>query len=242
MKRSWLVGSLLGALILAPVLSGGQAQDLKTIKLLEPNKERGLPFMKALSVRASVREWSDKDLGLQDLSDLLWAANGINRPDGKKTASSAMNAQDVDIYLFMKAGVYLYDAAAQALVPVLAGDHRSELMMMRPGGGPGGPGAPGAKPGEKPAAKPEAKPQAPPPIQIILVSDISRFTRGETPLKLEWAAIDTGIVSQNISVLCAATGLGTRPRASMDKAKIKELLKLSDTQYPLLNHPVGYLK
>jgi nitroreductase len=242
MKRSWLVGSLLGALILAPVLSGGQAQDLKTIKLLEPNKERGLPFMKALSVRASVREWSGKDLGLQDLSDLLWAANGINRPDGKKTASSAMNAQDVDIYLFMKAGVYLYDAAAQALVPVLAGDHRSELMMMRPGGGPGGPGAPGAKPGEKPAAKPEAKPQAPPPIQIILVSDISRFTRGETPLKLEWAAIDTGIVSQNISVFCAATGLGTRPRASMDKAKIKELLKLSDTQYPLLNHPVGYLK
>ncbi len=60
-------------------------------------------------------------------------------------------------------------------------------------------------------------------------------------MKLEWAAIDTGIVSQNISLFCAATGLGTRPRASISKDKIRELLKLKDTQYPLLNHPVGYI-
>ena len=57
-----------------------------------------------------------------------------------------------------------------------------------------------------------------------------------------WAAIGTDIVSQNISLFCAAAGLGMRPRASMSKEKIKELLKLSDTQYPLLNHPVGHLK
>lgn len=238
MKRTFLSAFLIAALLFVPLLSWGQAQDLKAIKLLEPNKKRGLPVMEALSVRASVREWSDKELGLQDLSDLLWAANGINRPDKKKTASSAMNAQDVDIYVFMKDGAYLYDAANHALVPVLAGDYRSELMMMRPGG-PGGPGAPGAKPEAKPG------PGGPPssaPVQLILVSDISRFRMGETPSKLEWAAIDTGIVSQNISLFCAGTGLGTRPRGSMDKAKIKELLKLSDTQYPLLNHPVGYLK
>lgn len=246
MKKTIIACFLLGALLVVPVLTWGQAQDLKTIKLNEPNKKRGLPFMEALSVKASVRDWSDRDISLQDLSDLLWAANGINRPDGKKTASSAQNAQDVDIYAFMKDGVYLYDAAAQALAPVLAGDHRSEIMMMRPAG-PGGPGAPGAKPGEKPAAKPEAKPgpggpPSPAPVQLILVSDISRFRAGENPLKLEWAAIDTGIVSQNISVFCAATGLATRPRASMDRAKIKELLKLKDTQYPLLNHPVGYPK
>jgi len=257
MKRSFIAGSLLGALILVPALSWGQAQDLKVIQLNAPDKTRGLPVMEALSVRASVREWSEKDLSLQDLSDLLWAANGINRPDGKKTASSAMNAQDVDVYVFMKTGVYLYDAAASVLKPVLAGDHRSEIMMARPGG-PGGPGAPAAKPGGKPAAKPEAKPQAPPPgakpagpagpggpptqppVQLILVSDISRFRAGEIALKMEWAAIDTGIVSQNISLFCAAAGIGTRPRASMDRVKIRELLKLSETQYPLLNHPVGY--
>ncbi len=152
-KKSFPAVFLLGALLLVPVLSWGQAQELQTIKLNEPNKTRGLPVMQALSVRASVRDWSDKELSLQDLSDLLWAANGINRPDSKKrTASSAQNAQDVDIYVFMKGGAYLYNAADQALVPVLAGDHRSELMMMRPGG-------PGAKPGEKP----DAKPQGPPP-------------------------------------------------------------------------------
>jgi nitroreductase len=257
MKRSIIAVTLLLALALLPVLTSGQAGGLAPIQLSAPNKTRGLPVMEALSVRASVREWSDRDLSLQDLSDLLWAANGINRPDGRKTASSAMNAQDVDIYAFMKAGVYLYDAATSTLKPVLAGDHRTEIVPARPAG-PGGPGAPGAKPGEKPPAKPEAKPQAPPPaakpegkpapggpqapppVLLVLVSDISRFSRGEMSLKLEWAAIDVGIVSQNISLFCAATGIGTRPRATMDRTKIRELLKLSETQYPLLNHPVGY--
>jgi nitroreductase len=252
MKKTYLAAFLVAALVLVPLLGWGQAGDLKTVKLNEPNKTRGLPVMEALSVRASVREWSDRKVELQDVSDLLWAANGINRPDGKRTAASAMNAQDVDIYVFVKVGAYLYDAKAHALVPVLAGDHLSEIMMRRPGG-PAGPGA-------KPDAKADIKPQAPPPgakpagqpgpggapseppIQIILVSDISRFRMGETALKLEWAAIDAGIVSQNIALFCAATGMATRPRASMDKAKIKELLKLSETQYPLLNHPVGYPK
>jgi hypothetical protein len=204
---------------------------LKTIKLNEPNKERGLPFMEALSVRASTREWSDRDLSLQDISDLLWAANGINRPDEEKyTASSAQNAHDVDVYLFMKDGVYLYDADAHALEPVLAGDFRSQLMMTPP-------------PRPKDAGGPPPPPPPPPsnpPIQIILVSDVSRFKFGPPELKPEWGAIDAGIVSQNISLFCAATGLATRPRASMDKEVIKDLLRLNDTQYVFLNHPIGY--
>jgi SagB-type dehydrogenase family enzyme len=222
MKRACAALALFGILASIPLTTLGQAQELTTVKLLEPNLERGLPVMKALSVRASAREWSDRKLELQDVSDLLWAANGINRPDKKRTASSAMNAQDVDVYVFVKAGAYLYDAAAHALVPVLAGDHMAEIMMMRPGAPSG--------------------PQSQPPIQLVLVSDISRFRMGETAQKLEWAALDTGIVSQNIALFCAATGLGTRPRASLAKEKIKELLKLGETQYPMLNHPVGYLK
>ncbi len=240
MKRSCLAGLLLGALLLGPVLSWGQAPDLKTIKLNEPNKTRGVPVMQAFALRASVREWSDKDLNLQDLSDLLWAANGINRPDGKRTAPSAMNAQDIDIYVFMKDGAYLYDAPGHMLKPIAAGDHRSEVTQ-RPGG-------PGAKPmAPPPGAKPEAKPGpggpgTPAPVQLFLVSDIAKFTRGETAGKLEIAALDAGIVSQNVALFCAGTGLATRPRASMDKAKLKELLKLTDTQYPFLNMPVGYAK
>jgi len=80
------------------------------------------------------------------------------------------------------------------------------------------------------------------PVVLLLVSDISRFRAGNDDLKKEWAALDTGIVSQNISVFCAGVGLETRPRSGMDKEKIRELLKLKDTQLPLLNHPVSYKK
>jgi nitroreductase len=250
-RRTYIKGFLPAALLLLPLLAWAQVQEMKTISLNEPNKKRGLPLMEALSVRASVREWSDKELSLQDLSDLLWAANGINRPEIKKrTASSAMNAQDVDIYVFMKDGVYLYDALGQALVPVAAGDLRLQIGMA-PGGRPGGPGGP--PPGPRPEGAPMPPPGAPPgpgpggppspaPIQLVLVSDVSRFRAGTPELKHEWAAIDTGIVSQNISVFCAATGMATRPRAGMDKDGIKKLLKLKDTQYPILNHPIGYPK
>jgi len=244
MKSAFLRGSIFAALLLLPVLAWPQGQELKTIKLNEPNKTRGLPVMEALSVRASVREWSEKDVSLQDLSDLLWAANGINRPDIKKrTAASAQNAQDVDIYVFMKDGAYLYDAPEHALVPVVAGDRRDEITM-RPAGGPGGPGGvPGVKPEAPPppAAKP-AGPPSPAPIQLILVSDTSRFRSGTPELKKEWAAIDTGIVSQNIALFCAGTGMATRPRASINRDLVKDLLKLNDTQYPMLNHPIGYPK
>ena len=243
----------MASLLFLPALSWAQAQESKTITLNEPNKKRGLPVMEALSIRASVREWSGKDVSLQDLSELLWAANGVNRPESKKrTASSAQNAQDVDIYVFMKDGVYLYDASQHALIPVVAGDFRPEIMM-RPGGGPGGP--PGPKPEGAPGAKPEGAPGGPPPgpppgggqpspapLQLILISDTSRFGGGTPELKYEWGAIDTGIVSQNIALFCAATGLATRPRASFNKDLIRSLLKLKETQHPFLNHPVGYPK
>ncbi len=247
MRHSTLKGSLLAALLLLPTLGWAQAQDSATIKLNDPNKKRGLPLMEALSLRASVREWSERELDAQDLSDLLWAANGINRPASKKrTAPSAMNAQDVDIYVFRKDGVYLYDALGHALVPVVAGDQRSQIAMAR-GGGPGGPPRPKSEgtPMPKTTGVPEPKPgQTPsrPPIQLVLVSDASRFGAGTPELKYEWGAIDTGIVSQNISLFCAATGLGTRPRASVARDNLKSLLKLKDTQTPFLEHPVGYLK
>ena len=84
MRNTSVKGWLVVALALVPVLGWAQTHELQTIKLNEPNKKRGLPLMEALSVRASVRDWSARELSLQDLSDLLWAADGINRPDSKK--------------------------------------------------------------------------------------------------------------------------------------------------------------
>jgi len=77
------------------------------------------------------------------------------------------------------------------------------------------------------------------PVICLLVSDISRFSAGEDSLKLVWAVMDAGIVSQNINIFCAATGLTSRPRASMDQEKLREILELKDTQYLMLNNPVS---
>jgi nitroreductase len=206
--------NLLVLLFAVNLIGSALAQELKPIELLAPDKTRGLPVMQALSVKASVREYSNKSLTLQDLSDLVWAANGINRPDeGKRTASSAMNAQDVDIYVFMEEGVYLYNAARQVLDTVVSGDYRDL------------------------ADKTDA------PVTLVLISDVSRFRFGTDVQRSGWANIDVGIVSQNISLFCAATGLKTCPKASfpgMDR--IRKVLKLKDSQYVILNHPVGYEK
>jgi SagB-type dehydrogenase family enzyme len=192
------------------------AQDMKPITLNPPDLKRGLPVMEAFSLRASATEFSDKKLTLQDLSDLLFAANGINRKDvSKRTAPSAMNAQDVDIYVFMQEGVYFYDPSNSVLTPVVAGDQR--LIV---------------------AARQVTFAKA--PVMLLLVSDISRFKMADEAAKLDAAGKDAGIVSQNINLFCAGTGLITRPRGTMDLEKIRSILKLKESQRPMLNNPVGY--
>lgn len=100
-------------------------QGMETIKLNAPNKHRGVAVMEALNNRQSTKKCSDKMLSLQDLSDLLWAANGINRPEsGKRTAPSAMNRQDVKVYVCTEEGSYLYNHKTHALDPVSTGDAR----------------------------------------------------------------------------------------------------------------------
>lgn len=189
----------------------------QTIKLNAPNLKRGLPLMEAMSTKCSAREYSPTDLSIQDLSDLLWAATGLNRPDeNKTTASSAMNTHDIDVYVFMKDAVYIYNLDDHTLDPVLDGDYRDNIIT-RP----------------LPA-------ECSPPVQMMLVSDISRFSRGGPEMKIEWAGIDSGIVSQNISLFCAATDLCTRPMSSIKKDEIKRLLQLGDEQLVMLGHPVGY--
>jgi SagB-type dehydrogenase family enzyme len=194
------------------------AQSPGTIVLQAPDINRGLPVMKALSLRASASDFDTTRLKLRDLSDLLWAANGINRPEsGKRTAPSAHNAQDIDVYVFMKSGAYRYDAEKNQLVLVNERDYRKLVADQQV---------------DFAAAS----------LICVLVSDISRFKEGTDSLKLGWAAADAGIVSQNISIFCASAGLATRPRATMDQTKLREILKLKDSQHLLLNNPVSYKK
>ncbi|MDZ7346194.1 MAG: SagB/ThcOx family dehydrogenase [candidate division KSB1 bacterium] len=208
------------------------AQEARSIKLNPPDLTRGLPFMQTLAVKASATEWSDKEISLQDLSDLLWAANGLNRPaENKTTASSAMNAHDVDIFVFMKDGVYVYDFQNHELDWVRDGDFRGQIYRPRP------------RPITNAAEPAEPTPQVTDaPIQLLLISDTDRFRAGSKEARYEWAALDAGIISQNISLFCAATGLKTRPRALVDKDRVREILNLKESQYVFLNHPIGYAK
>ena len=176
-----------------------QTQTLQPIKLNAPNLKRGEPVMQALSKRQSIKSFAPRKLSVQDLSDLVWAANGINRPQsGKRTAPSAMNKQDVKVYACTAEGSYLYNPKTQTLEPLSAGD-------VRP---------------------------ADAPVVLVLVTDTNDT----------WAALDAGIVSQNISLFCSGSGLATYPRGSMDQAKLKKALKLTGTQTLMLCHPVGYVK
>jgi SagB-type dehydrogenase family enzyme len=193
------------------------AQDLKVIKLDAPDKSGGEPLMKVFNNRKSDREFAPDKLKPGDLSALLWAANGINRADGKRTAPSAINAQDVDVYVLLPEGAYLYDAKAHALNPVAAGDYRAAVA------------------GRQDFVKAA-------PLCLVLVSDLTRLSKTPDDGTRLMGAVDVGIVCQNINLACAGLGLFTVPRGSMDQEALRKALKLKDTQLLLMNNPVGYPK
>jgi SagB-type dehydrogenase family enzyme len=195
------------------------AQTSKNISLLPPQTEQGMPVMKALSLRYSERQFDSAQFKIQDLSNLLWATNGISRTEsGKRTAPSSMNSQDVDVYVCLKSGLYFYNAAKNELEFITDGDHRA-LVASR-----------------------QAE-MAVAPVFILLTSDISRFKPNVTDsAKVVWGSMDVGIVSQNISLFCASMGFSTVPRGTMDNEKLRQLLNLPKSRYLMLNHPVSYKK
>jgi len=210
-------------LFLASLSLALSAQDLKVLPLNAHSTTKGSNLMEAFQNRQSVRSMETTELPLQDLSDLLWAANGINRPEsGKRTAPSAMDSRDVDVYVCRADGAYLYDAVANSLKQITIQDVRPLLDGRRATGAP---------------------------VILLLTSDMAKF-RGYQPdsslqknkSAYEMGCLDAGIVSQNIALYCAGTGLATVPRAGMDQKGLREALQLKKSQNLWLNHPVGYAK
>ncbi|MBR4214933.1 MAG: nitroreductase family protein [Bacteroidales bacterium] len=189
----------------------------QNIKLPEPDKNVSMTLYQALQQRKSVREYSTKDIDDMKLSQLLWAAVGINRPDGHLTAPTAINAQDITVYVCRKDGAYLYVAKDNTLQKVSDKDLRKSVASAQ-------------------AFAAEA------PISLVIVTDNAKFRGGSTNGPTISGAIDAGYVSQNIDLACEALGLCTVPRATMDKEALKKELKLTDSQNAILNHPVGYKK
>ena len=189
----------------------------QNVKLPEPDKNVSMTLYQALQQRKSVREYSTKDIDDMKLSQLLWAAVGINRPDGHLTAPTAINAQDITVYVCRKDGAYLSVAKDNTLQKVSDKDLRKSVASAQ-------------------AFAADA------PISLVIVTDNAKFRGGSTNGPTISGAIDAGYVSQNIDLACEALGLCTVPRATMDKEALKKELKLTDSQNPILNHPIGYKK
>lgn len=192
------------------------AEELKTIKLPKPQTEGGKPLMQVLKNRKSSRQFSSRKLSAQVLSDMLWAAWGISRENGKRTAPSARNMQEIDVYVAMEKGLYLYDAGAHALVGVLAKDIRAET-------------------GKQDFVKDA-------PINLIFVADFSKMGKTSDDQKEFYAATDTGFISQNVYLYCASEGLATVVRGYVDKPALAAAMKLRSNQKVILAQTVGYPK
>jgi SagB-type dehydrogenase family enzyme len=172
--------------------------------------------MQALSERKSSREFSGEKLPLPVLSDLLWAAFGVNRADGHRTAPSAMNRQTIDVYVVLPDGAYLYNAKAHRLDAVAEGDHRSVTGTQ-------------AFVGEA-------------PVNLVYVADYGRMGNLSDSDRLLYSGAETGFISQNVYLYCASEGLATVVRASVNRDALAKALKLRPDQKITLAQTVGFPK
>jgi SagB-type dehydrogenase family enzyme len=186
------------------------------VSLPKPETHGGKPLMQALSERKSEREFGSRDLSPQVLSNLLWAAFGINRPDGHRTAPSAMNRQTIDVYVVKADGAYLYDAGHNQLSPVAAADLRAATGTQ-------------AYVGEA-------------PLNLVYVSDYSKMGQSPANEQASFAGAETGFIGQNVYLYCASEGLATVIRASIGRDALAKALKLKPSQHIVLAQTVGYPK
>jgi nitroreductase len=199
------------------LLATAFGQELKPIQLPEPKLDQSKSLGQALKDRKTTREYSEGNLPQQTLSNLLWAAWGINRPDsGRRTAPSALNRQAIDVYVAMADGTYLYDPKGHALVPVVKSDLRIQT---------------GTQSYFKDAA-----------INLVYVADLSKMGDTEETAKMYLAAADTGFIAENVYLFCASEGLATVFRASVDKPKLAEAMKLRPDQRITFAQTVGLPK
>lgn len=211
----WL--PILMTVLLAACPEAMAADDLKPISLMQFQLDTGRPLMHVLKERKSSRAFSPRKLPRRVLSNLLWAANGINRPGiGGRTAPSAMNQQEIDIYVATADGFYLFDAKKQQLQPVLNQDIRALTGQQ--------------------AYVQHA------PVSLVFVADFAKMILTRAEDRDLYAAADAGFISQNVYLYCASEGLATVVRGTIDRAALANTMKLRPEQRIILAQSVGYPK
>jgi nitroreductase len=214
-RAGWKVLGL-AVVLLCLGVTAPKAEELKPIPLPAPQTEGGKPLMQALKQRRTVRELKPGKLPSQVLANLLWAGFGINRPEsGHRTAPSAMNSQEMEIYVALPEGLYVYEAKPGQLKPVLDQDLRA-----------------------KTSGQPFATNAA---VVLIYVADLPSLTKAKPEQRPFYAGIDTGFISQNIYLYCASEGLATVVY-DLDRAPLAAAMKLRPEQKIILAQAVGYPK
>lgn len=184
------------------------------IELASPHRAGGMPLMEALALRRSQREFAETPLTLQQLSDLLWAADGVNRPDiHERTAPSAMNAQEISVYVALATGLYRYDVERHALVLVASSDARRVTGLQ------------------------EFVDAA--PLDLVYVADDHRMRLIPESRRATYAAVCAGAIMQNVYLYCASAGLVSVARGLFDEDALREALGLSAHQRIVLTQTVG---
>jgi SagB-type dehydrogenase family enzyme len=193
------------------------AQEAKSLQLPPPQTDIGKPLMQALKLRQTARVFGTKPLPLQELSNLLWAGFGVNRTEsGKRTAPSAMNWQEIDIYVALPEAVYVYDAKTNTLNLVVPKDLRE---------------ATGRQPFVKDA-----------PVTFVYVADAARMKNASEEDKTVYSAADAGFIAQNVYLYCASQGLAVVVRGMVDRPSLAKEMKLRPEQRILLAQTIGYPK
>jgi SagB-type dehydrogenase family enzyme len=196
-------------------------QELKPLSLPAPQTDGGKPLMQVLRDRHSTREFSSAKIPAQVLANMLWAAFGVNRPQAERpglgrTAPSAKNWQETDVYVATAEGLYIYDAKGNKLDPVLAGDVRAMT---------------GVQPFVKDA-----------PVNLIYVADFAKTGDASAEDRDFYTAADTGVIAENVYLFCASEGLAVVVRGSVDRAALAKVMKLRPDQKIMLAQTVGYPK
>lgn len=209
--RGWRVAGVL----MMSMMGTGQAQDAGTIQLPPPETAGGMPLMQALKARHSTREFGSKPLPPQVLSNLLWAASGVNRTEtGQRTAPSAHDWREIDVYVTTVDGAYRYEPAAHALRRVAAGDLRHLTGVQ------------------------DFVAHA--PVNLVYVADLDRMSGAGAEDKAFYSAADAGFIAQNVYLYCASAGLAVVVRGLVDRDALGAALGLKKHQRIILAQSVGY--
>ena len=217
MKKLFL--AVLMAALIVPAMAQKNKNEAKVssrpleIKLPMPERKGGMPLYEALNNRMTQRKFADTPLDEQQLSNLLWCAGGVNREDGKLTSPTTRNAQEIDIYVFIDKGVFLYVPKENVLKEILPEDHRIEISE-------------------------RSKMPAEAPVTLLFYANYDKMEGFDETAREFYGATDAGFVSQNVYLYCAANKLSTVVMGAINRDLLNELIPGDGKA--ILAQPVGY--